>query len=205
VSRFYEVTRKGAGSGGGDRHKNLGTGETLAPVRLETPPVRWDKTAPAVFLRASQQSQEKRGTEWLRVLEIIRKHWRVSALFAAMLMVTVIVVALTLKPIYEPVARIEVDPPGEQFSLEGGASGSDAEYLETQAQNLKSDKVAIDVIHRLHLDQNPEMVGLKNSEPKDGALAIYQLSAGEYSALRSLRKNLVIKRDTASRLISVSF
>src|SRR5271165_5944810 len=105
-------------------------------------------------------------------------------------MVTVIIVTFRMKPIYEPVARIEVDPPGEQFSLEGGASGSDAEYLETQAQNLKSDKVAIDVIHRLHLDQNPEMVGLSNSKPKDGDLAVYQLSAGEYSALRSLRKNL---------------
>jgi capsular exopolysaccharide synthesis family protein len=120
-------------------------------------------------------------------------------------MVTVSVVTLSLKQIYEPVARIEVDPPGEQFSLEGGASGGDAaEYLETQAQNLKSDKVAIDVIHRLHLDQNLEMVG-SSKKAKDGDSGAYQLSAGEYSALRSLRKNLTIKRDTASRLISVSF
>lgn len=206
MSRFYEVTRKGAGAGGGDRRKSLAVGETMAPVRLETPAVRQEIYAPTVSIRAaSAQSQETRGAEWLRALEIIRKHWRISVLFAAVLMVTVIVVTLTLKPIYEPVARIEVDPPGEQFSLEGGASGSDAEYLETQAQNLKSDKVAIDVIHRLHLDQDPEMVGLRQSKPKDGDLAVYQLSAGEYSALRSLRKNLTIKRDTASRLISVSF
>ena len=97
-------------------------------------------------------------------------------------MVTVSVVTLSLKQIYEPVARIEVDPPGEQFSLEGGASGGDAaEYLETQAQNLKSDKVAIDVIHRLHLDQNLEMVG-SSKKAKDGDSGAYQLSAGEYSA-----------------------
>ena len=204
MSRFYEVTRKG--SNDGDRRKGLGAGETLAPVRLERPPVRPDTYPSAVWIKSvSAQSQEKRGAEWLQALSILRKHWRISVLFGAVLMVTVIVVTLTLKPIYEPVARIEVDPPGEQFSLEGGASGSDAEYLETQAQNLKSDKVAIDVIHRLHLDQNPEMVGRSNSNPKDGDLAVYQLSAGEYSALRSLRKNLTIKRDTASRLISVSF
>ena len=203
MSRFYEVTRKGGN--GGDRRKGLGAGETLAPVRLETAPVHHQDThASAVWIRpASAQSQEKKGAEWLRVLDVLRKHWRISALFAAVLMVTVIVVTLTLQPIYEPVARIEVDPPGEQFSLEGGASGSDAEYLETQAQNLKSDKVAIEVIHRLHLDQNPELVG--SSKPKEGDAAAYQLSAGEYSALRSLRRNLNIKRDTASRLISVSF
>jgi succinoglycan biosynthesis transport protein ExoP len=200
VSRFYEVTRKGAGASGGDRTKGLGTGETLAPVRRETP-------APAVLLRArpAQPQEEKRGAEWLRVLYILRKHWRVSALFASVLTVTVLVVTFSMKPIYEPVARIEVDPPGEQFSLEGGASGSDSEYLETQAQNLKSDKLAMDVIHRLHLDENPEMVSSGDNEAKTGDLAAYQLSPRQYSALHSFRAHLNVKRDTASRLISVSF
>ena len=199
MSRFYEVTRKGAGASG-DRNKSLGTGETLAPVRRETP-------APAVLLRArpAQPQEEKRGAEWLRVLYILRKHWRVSALFAAVLMVTVIVVTFSMKPIYEPVARIEVDPPGEQFSLEGGASGSDSEYLETQAQNLKSDKLAMDVIQRLHLDENPEMVSTSDGQSHAGDLAAYQLTPTQYSALHSFRAHLNIKRDTASRLISVSF
>jgi len=204
VSRFYEVTRKGAS--GGDKRKGLGTGETLAPVLEHTPPARHDRPPAAVLLRAKPaQSQEKIGAEWLRVLYIIRKHWRISVLFAAVLMVTVIIVTFSMKPIYEPVARIEVDPPGEQFSLEGGASGSDSEYLETQAQNLKSDKLAMDVIHRLHLDENPEMVAPSDSESKAGDLAAYQLSPMQYSALHSFRAHLNIKRDTASRLISVSF
>ena len=43
------------------------------------------------------------------------------------------------------------------------------------------------------------------ASPKPEILAAYQLSLGEYSALRSLRSHLNIKRDTASRLISVSF
>jgi len=198
VSRFYEVTRKGAS--GGDRNRRLGAAETLAPVRQDTPP-------PAVLLRARplQPQEQKRGAEWLRVLYILRKHWRISVLFAAVLMVTVVVVTFSLSPIYEPVARIEVDPPGKQFSLEGGAAGSDSEYLETQAQNLKSDTLAMDVIHRLHLDQSPEMVAPSNTETKPGDLTLYQLSPGEYSALHSFRANLKVKRDTASRLISVSF
>ena len=38
---------------------------------------------------------------------------------------------------------MEVDPRGESFSLDGGAPISDTEYLETQAQNLKSDRLAV--------------------------------------------------------------
>jgi len=153
----------------------------------------------------AQAPQDKRGAEWLRILYIVHKHWRISALFAAVLMLTVTVVTFNMNPIYEPVARIEVDPPGEQFSLEGGSSGNDAEYLETQAQNLKSDTLAMDVIHRLHLDQSPAMVAPAGTESKPGDLTLYQLSPGEYSALHSFRANLRVKRDTASRLISVSF
>jgi succinoglycan biosynthesis transport protein ExoP len=197
VSRFYEATRKG--TNGATKNRGLGTGERLVPVRQDTP-------APAVVLRPrSEQPQEKRGAEWLSALHIIRKHWRSSALFAGLLMLTVIVVIFNVKPTYEPVARIEVDPPGEQFSLEGGASGSDSEYLETQAQNLKSDKLAMDVIHRLHLDQNPSIGARSNGDSKPGDLAAYHLSEGEYAALHSFRANLTVKRDTASRLVSVSF
>jgi polysaccharide biosynthesis transport protein len=197
VSRFYEVTRKGASSG--DK-KALGVGETLVstPVRQQAPP------PPIVLRPRHEQPQENKGAEWLRLLQVVRKHWRISALFAAVLMATVIVVTFTMKPIYTPVARIEVDPPGEQFSLDGGSSESDSEYLETQAQNLKGDSLAMDVIHRLHLDQNPEMVH-SVSQPKSGDPGAYQLSPGEYAALRSLRAHLTVKRDTASRLISVSF
>jgi capsular exopolysaccharide synthesis family protein len=120
-------------------------------------------------------------------------------------MVTVIVVVFNMNPIYEPVARIEVDPPGERFSLEGGAGGNDAEYLETQAQNLKSDTLAIDVIHRLNLDQSPGLVAPANTPGSKAGEPIYQLTDGEYAALHAFRANLKIKRDTASRLISVSF
>ena len=47
------------------------------------------------------------------------------------------------------------------------------------------------------------MVAPTASASKDSAL--YQLTEGEYSALHSFRANLSVKRDTASRLISVSF
>ncbi|HXY03013.1 MAG TPA: polysaccharide biosynthesis tyrosine autokinase [Terriglobales bacterium] len=199
MSKFYEAMQKIAGADDRNGTRSLGTGETLVPFRRESSPA-------AVLIRPPRpvEAAGKQGTEWLRAIQIVRKHWRISALFAAVLMLTVIIIVFTMKPVYEPVARVEVDPPGEQFSLEGPALGSDAEYLETQAQNLKSDRLAIDVIHRLHLDQDPEMLG-SSGKSSSADLGKYQLTNGEYSALHSVRANLNVKRDTASRLISVSF
>ncbi len=175
--------------------RSLGSGSGVAPIRREIPQVAVESPWPTT-------SRDKGGVEWTRALYILRKNWRLSALFAGVLTITVVAVVFSLEPVYEPVARIEVDPSGEIFSLESRASGSDAEYLETQAQNLKSDKLAMDVIRRLHLDQNPAAASDNNAKPEQ---ALYQLSPAEYSALRSFRKNLTVKRDTSSRLISVSF
>jgi polysaccharide biosynthesis transport protein len=200
VSKFYEAMQKIAGGDDRNDSRSLGTTERPVPFRRDPPP-------PTVVVRPRPaQPEDKQGAEWLRAVYIVRKHWRISALFAVVLMVTVIIVVFTMKAIYEPVARIEVDPPGEQFSLDARTAGSDAEYLETQAQNLKSDKLAIDVIHRLHLDQDPTVLNSSdNRKSRTAELGNYQLTPGEYSALHSFRANLNVKRDTASRLISVSF
>ncbi|MGA8623071.1 MAG: polysaccharide biosynthesis tyrosine autokinase, partial [Candidatus Sulfotelmatobacter sp.] len=199
MSRFYDAVHKAASGSNRTTPTLIGSGEALAPRRRDTPP------AAVPFRSRPAPTQNKQGVEWLRLLYILNKHREISVLFAAVLMVTVIIVTFSMKAVYSPVARIEVDPPGEKFSLEGGAAGSDSEYLETQAQNLKSDRLAMDVIHRLHLDQSAEIVAPSDSASKGGDLAIYQLSPREYLALHSFRANLNIKRDTASRLISVSF
>ena len=127
-------------------------------------------------------------------------------------MLTVIIVTFSMRSVYEPSARLEVDPPGETFSLDGGnGGGNDDAYVETQAQNLKSDKLAVAVIRKLHLDQNPNLVPdaeeRAQSQPvtnpeSDGVL---QLTPAENTALGALRSRLSIRRDTASRLITVSF
>lgn len=178
---------------------SLGTGEALGPIQRPAAPLPTLGTA-----RAAETIEPT----WLRAIYIVRKHWRLSALFVGVVMVTVVLVTFFLPPVYEPIARIEVDPPGETFSLEGGNPASDADYLETQAQNLKSDRLAVDVIRRLHLDQNPAIVppdhNLKTSGPPANAIA-GMLTPQENAALRFFRPNLTVKRDTASRLISVSF
>ena len=157
----------------------------------------------------SLSSAEENRHNWLRVMTVLRKHWRLSALFAGVVMATVAIVTLLIKPIYEPTARIEIDPPGEVFSLENnGSATSDIAYLETQAQNLRSDNLALAVIRSLNLDQNPELAGFV--KPAKAAKSIIatgtvQLTPAESNALENFQSALKIRRDTSSRLILISF
>jgi polysaccharide biosynthesis transport protein len=166
-----------------------------------------DRRAPRVELTAAPASSGV--SDWQRGLDVLRKHWRFSAMFAAAVMITVTAVTYLTTPTYEATARIEIDPPGEVFSLEGGASASDAEYLETEAQVLQTDNLAIDVIQKMRLDQNPEMVGrISGSKAAADALPTadtQQLTQAEKIALVNFRAKLKVKRDTASRLIQIGF
>jgi succinoglycan biosynthesis transport protein ExoP len=158
--------------------------------------------------RQRAQVMEERTPDWLRALAIIMKHWRLSAAFAAVVIATATVVTFSIRPVYEPAARLEVDPPGEKFSLDGGSGISDAEYLETQAQNLKSGRLALTVIRQLHLDQNPEIVSsqqVRNTATAGLGINGSKLTPAEDAALAAFQGNLTIKRDSGSRLITVGF
>lgn len=178
--------------------------------------------------------QDGSGTsriDWLQASAAVKKYWRTSALFASSVMLTVLLVTLFTKPEYEPSVKLEVDPPGaELFSMEGrGGSDSNSDYLETQARNLQSDQLLITVIRQLRLDQAPEFTerGLisrgisavisgtnnvssrlwatKSTGTTTGTADSETLTPGEASALAVLQNRTTVKRDTASRLITVSF
>lgn len=143
-------------------------------------------------------------TDWQRCLEILNKHWRLSSLVAVAVIATVICVTFLMKPVYEPDARVQVDPPGaEAFSLNGNNNGSaSADYLETQAQNLQSDELAVEVIRKLHLDQNPDFAGTASAATSSASSG--QLTAAENAALIAFKNARRVTRDSASRLITVS-
>jgi capsular exopolysaccharide synthesis family protein len=156
------------------------------------------------------EQQRHDEPDWMRVSGTIKKQWKLAARFALATFAVVAIVTLMTKPVYEPVAEIEVDPPGtEVFSLQGnGAPPPDSDYLQTQAQKLKSDQLALEVIRTLHLDQNPDLVAkgkasLK-SAPADGNGSV-QLSPAENQALRVFQERLNVNRDSDSHLIRVSF
>src|SRR5690242_14469421 len=93
---------------------------------------------PAIQLESSSAVVNGGMSDWLKVLEVLRKHWRSSAVFAVIDMLSVTTVTLLTTPTYEAKARVEIDPPGEVFSLDGASAASDAEYLETEAQVLQT-------------------------------------------------------------------
>ncbi len=77
--------------------------------------------------------------ELVRAITVIKKHWRLSLLFAVLVSGTCTVITFLTKPIYEPVARIEIDPPGSEiFSLQRpGGDTNESAFVETQAQDLR--------------------------------------------------------------------
>jgi polysaccharide biosynthesis transport protein len=154
---------------------------------------------------------ESHALDWRRGLDILRKHWRLSSVFSIVVFLTVVAVTYFTRPVYEATARMEIDPSGETFSLDGSAGATDAEYLETQAQVLQSGGVAVDVIRKLQLDQNPELVSDAGSEQNstaaapDSSVSGLQLTRREKLALHKFAKMLTVRRDTASRLVLVNF
>jgi succinoglycan biosynthesis transport protein ExoP len=168
---------------------------------------------------------------WLPAWTTFRNYWRTSAIFAGAVMFVVLLLTFLLKPVYESSARVEIDPPGaEMFSLDsrmGPETGAD--YIETQARNMQSDALLISVVRQLRLDQVPEFTepsmvsrvastvlgsinriptllwGKKSSESSPEPNNPLTLTSKEASALLSVQGRLEIKRDTASRLVTVSF
>jgi polysaccharide biosynthesis transport protein len=164
---------------------------------------------PVYSVPSRESHSQTEHIEWLRVLDILKKHWRISTVFAVVVIATVTVLSLVMKPIYEPQARVEVDPPGaEVFSLQGNNnSGASTDYMETQAQNLQNDELTLEVIRKLHLDQSPYFGGDPNAvggASKVSTEVAVPLTPAENRALYVFKQSRKISRDAASRLITVS-
>jgi capsular exopolysaccharide synthesis family protein len=150
------------------------------------------------------------ASDWERISIVLGKQWKLIAGFALSTFLTVAIVTFMIKPMYEPVTRIEIDPPGaEIFSLQGNNAGyGDSEYLQTQAQKLKSDELALEVIRALRLDHNEDFVpqgataGTAEAATREGA---GQSTAAENRALQTFRGRGAVTRDSSSRLVTVSF
>jgi polysaccharide biosynthesis transport protein len=135
---------------------------------------------------------------------ILHRQWRAVAACTLGAAAVALVATWLMKPVYEPVARLDVDPPGnEQFSIEAQAVSSDTEYLQTQVQNLQSDALALAVIRQLQLA--PDSVeATMPVHPGPAAQDVQRLSKGESGALREFQSRLKVEHDPGSRVISVA-
>jgi len=152
---------------------------------------------------------------------ILRKHWKLSTIVAASVVMAAAIVIFVMDPVYESSAQVQIDPPGaELFSIDTTAAGSffnSGEFVETQSKNLQADGIAIEVIKAMHLDQNPEIVPprgvfgsavravLSKIRGKKHGVTADELSPAEEQALLAFQERLTVRRDMGSRLLFVSF
>jgi succinoglycan biosynthesis transport protein ExoP len=182
---------------------------SVEPETEQNPGSRYSKGFDRAGYPLSGQPNNSEHTDWRRAIDILKKHWRLSTAFALAVAMSVTVATLIMQPVFEPQARVEVDPPGaEVFSLQGNNnSGASADYIETQAQNLQNDELTLEVIRKLHLDQSPYFGSdpyAISSAPKLASEVAVPLTPAENRALFVFKQSRKITRDVASRLITVS-
>ena len=162
-----------------------------------------DEQRPVPWTPPGSGAASERG-DFALFFEILRRQWRVVALCTFGIAAAALVATFLMKPIYEPVVRLDIDPPGyEQFSIEPQSFSSDTEYLQTQVQNLQSDALAMDVIRKLHLATDSGNTTAQTSQQASTDEVVH-LTPGENAALRLFKSRLKVDHDPGSRIISVA-
>lgn len=167
---------------------------------------------------------------WEQAVRVLRKRrWFLAAVIGG-LTGAFVVAALLIPNIYQPIARVEIDPQGGGIStlheIEEARSESDQDYLDTQVQILQSQGLAMRVIRALGLDMNLEFANQgKPSSPISSAnhtasiagvpenegsylheqLNLANMTPAEGAALQKFHQKLVINPVRGSRLVEVSF
>ena len=159
-------------------------------------------------LKYTYHAPEASG-EWQRWTRTLRKGWRLAAIVALTIFVVTAIVTYTITPVYQSIARLQIDPPGsEAFSLAIPNPGAiDEDYRNTQSEVLKSETLALAVIRKLKLDLNPTIVGHNVSGlPADLAdQPSTQLTTAENIALKYYQEHLGISLVPKSRVLLVKF
>jgi len=93
------------------------------------------------------------------------------------------------------------------FSLQGPATNPEgSEYLETQARKLRSNELALEVIRDLHLAEEPRTESAAVTNAGTSANPDFlKMTQSENAALLKFKKNLSVRRETGSRIITVSY
>ena len=167
---------------------------------------------------------------WEQAKRVLQKNGRFALLFAAIATFLVAGAAILMKDAYRPTARLEIDPPSTGIKtlheIEYSSDTDNQDYLETQAQIMQSDALAISVIRDLHLDRDPELVSKANLEKygqpnaeatpstparvTDHTFLQYQYELAnrtplESIALEGFQRRLVVSPVRNSRLVEVSY
>jgi capsular exopolysaccharide synthesis family protein len=166
---------------------------------------------------------------WEQAVRVLRLRRTMILSVALILIAATVAAAFLLKNVYQPTARIEIDPLEAGIKtlqeIETTNGASDQDYLETQVQILQSEALAMRVIRALHLDRNLEFVAHRDflKFGQAGANAATNVSAEQSTgflreqfdladrstlealALKTFQWRLSVSPIRNSRLIEVSF
>ena len=142
----------------------------------------------------------------LDYLIILRKHQWLILTFLLSVVTVVTIASFKMKPVYEAVARVEVDKESQSMqpfpdSNPWGEYEDSEDYIETQTKILQSETLALMTIKSLDLIHNAEFGGIADatSPQHDATLA------RRPAALAAFLGRLTVKRVPNTRLIEVQF
>jgi polysaccharide biosynthesis transport protein len=136
---------------------------------------------------------------------VLRKRRTVILITVATMLVSAIAYSVLKTPLYEATARLTLNFDNQDFSLSDAAAskltGMDAETnAQTQVRVLESETLALEVIRRLHLDQNRDFLGKQVAE-----LPKLDLPARTSVMLKTFQDHLRVAAIPRTNIIEVRF
>lgn len=162
----------------------------------------------------SVPNHEQRGGSWREMVQVIRKHWKISAVFAVALELLLLVIVVFMHNTYQAQARLEISPPGANMvGLQGNTpepSQDETEYLDTQVEILRGAHLATDVITDLHLAENPTFLHRTWLEKTISSVkgSIFGTISGPPNMedlIQMFEKRLSVAQVTSSQLVNIEY
>ena len=142
---------------------------------------------------------------------ILRKDWWIVAACVGTILSVVAIASLKLPKIYEAGGTIAINKPDSSLNFQNTATFSldyyDPSELETEVKKLQSDRLALEVIRELNLDQRPEFGGQPSSSPSsDLAPDPLQVDSSRASSiLGGFKGGLKVNLSQNTRIIEVHY
>ncbi len=152
--------------------------------------------------------QVPRDPHLLDYVLILRKHQWLILTFLLTVVTVVTIASFKMKPVYQATARVEVDRESQNnLPFQGGNPYDEymdmENYIETQAEILQSETLALQTIKSLDLERYPEYGGSGSST---AVIVQPAQAAGQRPAiLGAFLGSLSVRRVPNSQLIEVTF
>ncbi len=154
--------------------------------------------------------QSPRAPHLIDYLLILRKHKWMILTFLVTVVTLVSIATFKMKPVFQAVARIEVDRESTNYVPFQGANSDDMymdleNYIETQSQVLRSDTLALETIRAAGLATNPIFGGEAGGSVEPTSLTPGKEPMSRPAILGAFVGSLNVKRVPNSRLLDVTF